>query len=129
MLKRLTALVFMFVLAAQISGGVCGCLGGVSEDTHSCCKREKSAIDSMQSKACCDSNCTVTQSERVSQDRTQAAAKLNFSQAAEPATAFERTPFRPLIAPETVTISHYTDNRLKYSRPPALYLRHHAFLI
>src|SRR5947209_20214456 len=85
MLKRLTAILFIFVMAGQISAGVCGCLGGDSRPQHSCCERKKSVGDALRRKGCCDDNdCSIRQSERLPQDRTNATARVTLGIAAEP---------------------------------------------
>ena len=128
MLKRLTAIFFVFVIAGQVSAGVCGCVGGENKARHSCCKRDKTAGDSIRSKGCCDADCMVRQSDRPVQDRTAPQAQLQFQTADEPLEVlkftFERAPVY-----RTVSVNDFTNHRLKYARPPELYLRHHAFLI
>ena len=128
MLKRLAAVLFIFVIAGQVSAGVCGCLGAENTDQHSCCKRNKLGVDEMRAPACCDKNCIATVSERLSQDRTELSVKLKFKVAIEPA-AMQRVLFQPLPIVRPVTVSAFADHRLKYSRPPNLFLLHRAFLI
>ena len=128
MLKRLAAIFFVFVIAGQVSAGVCGCVGGESESKHSCCKRDKLAGDSIRSKGCCDTDCMVRQSDRPIQDRTTHQANLEFQSADEPLKVLKLT-FERIQVPRTVTVMHFFNHRLKFARPPALYLRHHAFLI
>jgi hypothetical protein len=68
------------------------------------------------------------QSDRPVQDRRAPQARLQFQTADEPIRVpgfkFERTALR-----KTVLVNRFADHRLKYARPPELYLRHHAFLI
>jgi hypothetical protein len=129
MLKRLIAILFIFVMAGQISAGVCGCLGGDSRPQHSCCKHKKAVNDTMRRKGCCDDNdCAMRQSERLPQERTNAAVKITLRIAAEPAMP-KLENFEPVALQNFVPSTAAIDRRLKYSRPPDLYLRHHAFLI
>jgi len=128
MLKRLTAIFFVFLIAGQVSAGVCGCLCGESEPRHSCCLHQKSANDTVRQKGCCDNDCAMSQSERLPQDRTVTSFKLNSKAVAEPATPKLENFIRIVTQNAAVTIAA-VDHRLKYSRPPELYLRHHAFLI
>ncbi|MEO6334858.1 MAG: hypothetical protein ABIO91_07720 [Pyrinomonadaceae bacterium] len=128
MLKRLVAVLFIFVIAGQVSAGVCGCIGDESKAQHSCCKRNNLGVDEMRAPGCCDTNCTASASERVVQDRSERAAKIQFKQAIAPA-AIQRVAFQPLPAVRTVTVSAVSDHRLTYSRPPNLFLLHRAFLI
>jgi hypothetical protein len=128
MLKRLAALLFIFVMAGQVSAGVCGCLGGENRAQHSCCKRKKMSRDAISAKSCCETDCLVRHSEKLVQDRTQAGPKIKFQAAASPVK-----PGLALLLPTTtriaVVVSPYSDHRLKYARPPELYVRHRALLI
>jgi hypothetical protein len=128
MLKRLAAFLFIFVIAGQVSAGVCGCVRGETESKHSCCKRDKKAGDSIRGKSCCDVDCMAGQSDRPVQDRTTPQAKLQFKTADQPREALKLT-FEPVPIQSTVSVNRFTNHRLKYARPPELYLRHHAFLI
>lgn len=128
MLKRLAAFLFIFVIAGQVSAGVCGCVGSDNKLQHSCCKRQKTAGDSISKKGCCDTDCMVRQSERQVQVRAEPGAHLQFQAVDEPSEipklSLERVSIR-----STVTIKPFANHRLKYARPPELYLRHRAFLI
>jgi hypothetical protein len=128
MLKRIAAILFIFVVAGQVSAGVCGCFGEGSNLRHSCCKREKAGIDSMRPTTCCDSECAMQPSERVLQDRTEPAAKVTFETVTS-SSAIQHLSFRPIAALKPFDFAPFANHRLKYSRPPELYLRHHAFLI
>jgi len=129
MLKRLTAILFIFIMAGQVSAGVCGCLGGDSRPRHSCCERKKSVGDTLRRKGCCDDNdCSMRQSERLPQDRTNATARITLKIAAEP-TMPKLESFEPVALQSFVPSTTAVDHRLKNSRPPDLYLRYHAFLI
>jgi hypothetical protein len=128
MLKRFAAILFIFVMVGQVSAGVCGCLGGPRADQHSCCKREKVSGDSVRTKGCCDGDCIGRQSEELAQDRTQPATKIKF-QSGGKRINLGQTLFSPIAARMPVVVSPYSDHRLKYARPPELYLRHHAILI
>ena len=128
MVKRLAAFLFIFVIAGQVSAGVCGCVGGESESKHSCCKREKGAGDSIRAKGCCDADCLIRQSDRPVQDRRAPQTVLQFQTADEPVEVLRFT-FERAAVHVTVSVNHFTNHRLKYARPPELYLRHHAFLI
>ncbi len=67
-------------------------------------------------------------SENLVQKRTEPASKIEFEAVKElaemPKMAFER-----VAAFDVVRIPPFANHRLKYSRPPDLYLRHCAFLI
>ena len=128
MLKRFAAVLFIFVIAGQVSAGVCGCLGDENNAQHSCCKRNKLGVDEMRAPTSCDTNCTASVSERVAQDRGERAAKIQLKQTIEPA-AIQRVSFQPFPIVRPVTVSAFSDHRHKYSRPPDLFLLHRAFLI
>jgi hypothetical protein len=128
MVKRLIALLFIFVIAGQVSAGVCGCIGGGNKPKHSCCKRKKAAGDVMSAKGCCGTNCMVRQSQKVIQDRTASAPEIKFQTVIIP-TQVAAPGFRPMVSHEPFVFARFSNNRLKYPRPPDLYLLHQAFLI
>jgi len=128
MLKKLTAIFFIFLIAGQVSAGICGCVVDNSQPQHSCCKAQKASADALRRKGCCDNDCAMSRSERLTQDRAGVAFKFSSKAIAQPATPkFES--FAPVAAQTIASASTAIDHRLKYSRPPELYLRHHAFLI
>jgi hypothetical protein len=103
-------------------------MGANNRPRHSCCKREKGERNAVRTKGCCDTNCSTQQSDTVVQVRTEPTAKIKF----EPITvtaAIPRLAFEPDIHFGFVPKPPFANHRLKYSRPPELYLRHHAFLI
>ena len=127
MLKRLAAIIFVLAVTGQAFAGVCGCFA-IEGRHHSCCKPAKVTGEAVRPKGCCDTECLKRSAELTSQSRTEATVKINFE--ARPTTAAVPTfSFEPVVADSYVTISQFADHRLKYSRPPELYLRHHAFLI
>lgn len=128
MLKRLAAILFIFAVAGQVSAGVCGCLESGLEHQHSCCRHERSDRDTLRGKGCCDSDCAMTQSEKLPQDRASADIKLTLKAVAEPAT-LKLENYAPITIVSLAPFIASIDHRLKYSRPPELYVRHHAFLI
>lgn len=128
MLKRLVALSFIFFIVGQVSAGVCGCLSRESRPQHSCCKRQKPTVDALRQKGCCDSDCAIQRSEKLTQDRTSTSVKITSKAMAEPA-AIKLENFTSIAAVAIAPVVTVNDHRLKYSRPPELYLRHHAFLI
>ena len=95
---------------------------------HSCCRREKSDRDALQRKGCCDNDCVIRQSENLPQDRTNSGTEITLRAVAEP-SAVTLDCFAPFVVQDTRAAVDPVDYRLKYSRPPELYLRHHAFLI
>ena len=128
MLKRLAAIFFIFVIAGQVSAGVCGCLGDAGKPQHSCCKRQKANRDAIRQKGCCDEDCAMQPSERSPQDRTNVTAKISVKAVAEPPSV-RLEKFHPLSEGNAVPLVKTSLHRLKYSRPPELYVRHHSFLI
>jgi len=127
-MKRLAALLFIFAIVGQVSAGVCGCLGGETKPKHSCCVRKKAVRDVISAKGCCETNCLAGKAENVVRDRTEPAAKIKFHDAVERGP-MQYALFPPVPARAGVSIKPFAGNRLKYARPPDLYLRHHAFLI
>lgn len=128
MLKRFASLLFIFAIAGQVYAGVCGCLGGDDEATHSCCKSNKASGDAIKAKDCCAADCEVRQADRLTQDRSNPTPQINL-QAARPTTSFPAISVEWAAIERSVTIRQFARHRVKHPRPPELYLRHHAFLI
>ncbi|KXK07360.1 MAG: hypothetical protein UZ17_ACD001000017 [Acidobacteria bacterium OLB17] len=128
MLRRFAAIIFVLALAGQIYAGVCGCIGAENKNAHSCCKPKASVENSMQGKACCETACTMSNSQNIVPDRLETLAKVTFAaiEPASPVAAFDFSPTPAAykhIAPQVTAISAAD------LRPPELYLRHHAFRI
>jgi hypothetical protein len=128
MLKRLAAIFFVFVIAGQASAGVCGCFTGENEPRHSCCKPKRVDGDAMRPTNCCDTECFLHASENAPQARIEGLAKIAFKAKPTPLIV-QSWSFEPVADVRTVKISLFLNHRLQYSRPPNLYLHHHAFLI
>ena len=126
MLKRLAAIVFILAIAGNLSAAVCGCVGG-DKTVHSCCKKNSGDRASIRAKGCCGATCAMSHSQSSPQDRTET-IKVTFKTPIGAAPA-------PLVRAAVASVDNFalpapfTNHRLKYSRPPELYLRHHAFLI
>ena len=128
MLKRLAALLFIFAIAGQIYAGVCGCISGDNEPEHSCCKRDKADGDSLTGKTCCDADCVIGSADKLAQDRTKPAPQIQF-QALKISALLPTFTFEPAVTLQLLSPPRSERHRLRYSRSPDLYLRHHAFLI
>lgn len=139
MLKRLAALLFIFVLAAQVLAGVCVCLdgdaGGGKDDSHakmSCCKRQKSVRASVSPTACCDAPCGAPAGNGNNLPRSQSESSVKIP--APVLAAVEKLiislNFRPTRGNAQPLISKRAgETPLKSAHPPNLYLQNHAFLI
>jgi hypothetical protein len=128
MVKRFAALLFILAMAGHAAAGVCRCLGGADDPGHSCCKRQKGGTDSMRRASCCDTDCAMQSGGTSQPARVESAAKITFT--IEVLAARKNTLARPVPAfTERTAIAFIDHHRLKHSRPPDLYLRHHAFLI
>ena len=127
MLKRFATLIFVLAVTGQAFAGVCGCFA-IEAKMPSCCKPHKAKHASLYPKGCCDDECLTRASERTAQMRaevlTQITVAAEASQASVPVWSFA-----PIAVKTAPRISPFGDHRLKYSRPPELYLRNHAFLI
>ena len=127
MLKRFATLIFVLAVTGQAFAGVCGCYA-IEAKMHSCCKPHDASRDSLYPKGCCDTECMTRATERTAQGRAEVLAKITSVPVAEPAASFTWS-FEPLTFERRPKISQIGNHRLKYSRPPELYLRNHAFLI
>ena len=131
MLKRLTALFFIFALAGQVLAGVCVCLDGkgAGKVKTSCCPLKKAKKNSVSKKTCCDSTC-VKKGENFPRSQSESPVKipLMVRKAVEKFVAslderFVSTEFAP--QPKGILQS----SPRKPANPPDLYLQNHAFLI
>jgi hypothetical protein len=115
-------------MAGHAAAGVCRCLSGESQPSHSCCKRQKSGGESIKGASCCETDCSVSGSESFPQTRADAAIKLTLK--AVPPRTRQRSWFaRPFVMARPSLISSKSSHRLKFARPPDLFLNSHAFLI
>jgi hypothetical protein len=128
MAKRLVALLFIFVIAGQVSAGVCGCIGSGNKPKHSCCKRKKATADAIGAKGCCGVNCMVPQSGKLVQDRTGSAPEIKFQTVRNSFQAVT-VGFTRITPHATIALTPFANHRLKHPRPPDLFLLHRAFLI
>jgi len=130
MLKRLAILFFVLTVSAQAWAGVCGCFNLEKVSAHSCCKKGKSSVTSVSRKSCCETECGNLINQRVPRKQADTAA-LAWIDAKPVDLSPERvvwpSQLRVVEAPALATA--FVSHRLKYSRPPDLYLRHHSFLI
>jgi hypothetical protein len=128
MVKRLVALLFIFVIAGQVSAGVCGCMGLGNKPKHSCCKRSKDKANAFKAKGCCGANCMVGRTERPAQDRTASSPEIKFQEVRDFVPVIPIV-LKPVTRHATHTPAPFANHRLKHPRPPDLFLLHHAFLI
>jgi len=130
MLKRVTSLLLLFALTGQVWAGVCGCFDD-HNDSHSCCRPDKSGKDSLAAPPCCSADCeSMTGSQVPGKNADRISPDAASKQIApDPVSAFRHALPRVVrldVRPSNVLGNH----RLKHARPPdALYLRHHSFLI
>jgi hypothetical protein len=137
MLKRLAALLFIFVLAGQVLSGVCVCLEGIGDesDPHAkmaCCKREKSVGTSVSAVACCDAPCGSEGSDRSKFPGSQSESNVKIP--APVLAAVEKfinllSGLPPNYASPPAIPKRAGKPPLRLSHPPNLYLQNHAFLI
>jgi hypothetical protein len=130
MFKRFAVLFFILVVAGQAWAGICGCLNTQAQPSHSCCKRsKKSSVTTVASKGCCDQDCSWSAGQRTPLSQSEnSAVDVSSKVKAQPLTRIVWS--LPILAVEQpVQAAPYLNHRLRYSRPPDLYLRHHSFLI
>lgn len=129
MLKRVSSLLILVALTGQVWAGVCGCFDD-HNDSHSCCKPDKSGKDSLAAPPCCSADCDSVTGSQIPGKATDRVLQDSSSKeiAPEAKSAFRPTP--PLAVRSTIRPSKMPGHRLKLARPPdALYLRHNSFLI
>ena len=129
MLKWVTSLLLFIALTGQVWAGVCACFDD-HNDSHSCCKPDKSGKDSLSTPPCCSDDCESIAGSQIpgkSTDRVLQDSQVKQI-APEPRVYFRFE--EPIIRPRSAPSSNLLGNRLKLARPPdALYLRHNSFLI
>jgi hypothetical protein len=127
-LKRFAALFFTLALASQVLANVCGCLDeGASK--HKCCKKTGSFNTTIAPKGCCDEeDCRITREDVPSSTSDNGLVK--FVSGAEMAGGGKLV--RPSVIfsrKRSLVPTPFVDQRIKFARPPDLYLRNHSFLI
>ncbi len=129
MLKWVTSMLLLVSLTGQVWAGVCGCFED-HNDSHSCCKRDKSGKDSIAAPPCCSEDCESITVSQISGKNTDRVSQDSWSKEIAPVAKSAFRPTRPRAISFTVQPSKLLGHRLKLARPPdALYLRHNSFLI
>lgn len=128
MFRRFAVLIFVLAIVGQASAGVCNCLGFGEPKIHSCCKRERSETPFASSKGCCETDCTAITLART--DRSRIDTPVRIETKSDGRLGVLRPPFldRFAVAPRTAQVP-FVDQRIKYARPPDLFLLHGSFLI
>ncbi|MFN6962198.1 MAG: hypothetical protein ACK4S4_00355 [Pyrinomonadaceae bacterium] len=132
MLKRFAILFFILTLAGHALGGVCGCfdLERKGRAAHSCCKKSRTKITNVKSKDCCDTDCSMSRGERPPHGKAADTAAVKLKTKVPVVDVAVRPIWDPVVAASTFTPpSPAAGHRLRHSRPPDLYLRHHSLLI
>jgi hypothetical protein len=132
MLKRLFALVFIFVLGGQVWAGVCLCWQGSEEGGHakmSCCKKEKVQAPSISAKTSCDSPCGTPTNDRLPRSQSDASIKVPLPVLSAVEKFVNALPVRANFEAPPLISKRSGDLPLQLSHSPDLYLQNHSFLI
>lgn len=130
MVKWITSLLLLIAISGQVWAGVCGCFDE-HNDSHSCCKPDKSGKPSLAAPPCCAADCESIASSQIPGKNVERVSPEPASKLIERevAAAF-RLEFPIAKTRSAVSATHPSGHRLKFARPPdALYLRNHSFLI
>ena len=129
MLKRVTALFFILILAGHVWAGVCGCLEmrGHRTGKVSCCKKKK-AQPTVRAKNCCDAVCTAPMGERSPRSQGEATVKVPAPVTAAVAKLIVSLDWKPRLARAALPLPETPEPRLS-THSPDIYLQNHAFLI
>lgn len=130
MFKYFTALFMILAISGQILAGVCACIESEGTPKHKCCKRAPGIDTSMTAKGCCDEDLCNSNVDRVPR-RSSENAIYSFAGSIEEPNSVQAFPLRPLkkLLIPTWAALPIDGHRLKFARPPTLYLRHNSFLI
>ena len=130
MFKRFAVLFFILVVAGQAWAGICGCLNTQAQPSHSCCQRsKKSSVTTVSPKGCCDKDCYWTSNQKTPLSQfDNSTLDVSSKLKAEPIARIVWTQTAPTVL-QPIPPPPFLNHRLRYSRPPDLYLRHHSFLI
>lgn len=122
-------MLLLLSLAGQVWAGVCGCVDETN-DSHNCCKPDKSGKDSLAAPPCCSGDCESITSSQIPGKNTDRISKDLWSKQMVPGAKSAFRPTLPLADRSIEWLSKPTGHRLKLARPPdALYLRHSSILI
>lgn len=129
MLRRIAAIFFILLIAANAWGAVCGCLGGGGVmKMPSCCKREKAGRTAMSAKPCCESNCIIRGNSQNFGIKAEFATRIPTPHAAiNEAVIHAEVIFRAAANDRLPEITKYRGPNLP--RPPDLYIKNKSFLI
>lgn len=129
MLRWGTSLFLFLALAGQVWAGICGCSED-HNDSHSCCKRDKSGKDFFTAPPCCDDDCESITGSQIPGKKSERVSQAVHSKhiASDPVAVFWHR--CPVVVKPTVASAIRLGHRLKHARPPdAIYLRNNSFLI
>lgn len=126
--RRISALIFIFLMAGQAWSAVCPCRT-TSKQVHACCKPKKEKSNYAATKGCCDgSGCFTDRGSNQVVTTLSANPDIIVVQAGS-TTALPVSVAPAPIIKSTISLSRYDGFLHRYARPPDLYVRHHAFLI
>jgi len=129
MLKWVTSLLLFIALTGQVWAGVCACFDD-HNDSHSCCKPDKSGKDALAAPPCCSADCESITRSQIPGKNTDRVSQDSWSKEIAPEAKSAFRPTLPLPVRSIEQHSKLLGHRLKLARPPnALYLRHNSFLI
>jgi hypothetical protein len=129
MQKWVTSMLLLLSLTGQVWAGVCGCFDD-HNDSHSCCKPDKSGKDVLAAPPCCSGDCESITSSQIPGKNTDRISKDLWSKQIAPVAKSAYRPTLPLAVRSFERPSKPPGHRLKLARPPdALYLQHSSILI
>ena len=130
MVKWITSLLLLLAVTGQVWAGVCACIED-HNDSHSCCKPDKSGKSSFSAKPCCSSDCESISSSQIPGKKSE--RLLSDAQSQQQISDVPGKSWFAFSIVDTrayIPLPKLRGDRLKLARPPdALYLRHHSFLI
>lgn len=127
MLKRISASLFIVLLAGQVWAGVCGCVSDAKSGMN-CCKRSRSETK-MRGRSCCGDSCGMK--AQSNPPRSQSAQDSFAADTDTPALAPFTVPNngrRHSVGLDLSKASCGTAHAL-FARPPNLVIAHHSFRI
>src|SRR5512139_3138402 len=93
MLKWVTSLLLFIALTGQVWAGVCACFDD-HNDSHSCCKPDKSGKDALAAPPCCSADCESITSSQIPGKNTDRVSQDSWSKEIAPEA---KSAFRPTL--------------------------------
>lgn len=128
MFRRAATILFLFAITSSVWAETCVCFPSFKTEDN-CCRRKTSERPALEGKGCCGENTCGVANQADPASVSDSSASKGYS-SVQPLPNHQPTPYRVEIRALPIFVrSAFVDHRLRYARPPNLYVRYSSFLI